>query len=167
MTDQQTSSQIISAVGNNVVGRQREIELVVAALVAGRHMLLEGPPGTGKSTLLRAVAHSLSVGFSFVEGNAELTPARLIGHFDPARVLTDGYAPDVFVDGPLVTALREGSLFGSGNPRSDIPKLLDLYREGQLDLDGLVTRTYSLSDINEGYRAMRDGENIRGVIKYD
>ena len=36
-----------------------------------------------------------------------------------------------------------------------------------MDLDGLVTRTYSLSDINEGYRAMRDGENIRGVIKYD
>ena len=38
MTDQQTASQIISAVGGNVVGRQREIELVVAALVAGRHM---------------------------------------------------------------------------------------------------------------------------------
>jgi MoxR-like ATPase len=110
MTDKQTSVQIISAVGNNVVGRQREIELVVAALVAGRHMLLEGPPGTGKSTLLRAVAQSLSVGFAFVEGNAELTPARLIGHFDPARVLSDGYTPDVFVDGPLVTALREGSL---------------------------------------------------------
>jgi MoxR-like ATPase len=45
-----------------------------------------------------------------VEGNAELTPARLVGHFDPARVLTDGYDPDVFVDGPLVSALREGSL---------------------------------------------------------
>jgi S-(hydroxymethyl)glutathione dehydrogenase/alcohol dehydrogenase len=59
-----------------------------------------------------------------------------------------------------------GSLFGSGNPRADIPKLLGLYREGQLDLDGLVTREYSLDEINEGYRAMRDGENIRGVIKY-
>ncbi len=59
-----------------------------------------------------------------------------------------------------------GSLFGSGNPRSDIPKLLGLYREGQLDLDGLVTHEYSLDEINEGYRAMRDGENIRGIIKY-
>jgi len=59
-----------------------------------------------------------------------------------------------------------GSLFGSGNPRSDIPKLIGLYREGQLDLDGLVTREYALEEVNEGYRAMRAGENIRGVIKF-
>ncbi len=103
-------SGLVDRLAASVVGRRREIDLVVAALAADRHVLIEGPPGTGKSTLLRSVAQEFGIGFEFVEGNAELTPARLIGHFDPARVLVDGYGPDVFVDGPLVAALRSGSL---------------------------------------------------------
>jgi S-(hydroxymethyl)glutathione dehydrogenase/alcohol dehydrogenase len=59
-----------------------------------------------------------------------------------------------------------GSLFGSGNPRYDVPKLLALWREGQLDLDGLVTNTYTLDEVNQGYQDMRDGKNIRGVLVY-
>jgi MoxR-like ATPase len=105
-----STTELIGRLSKHLVGRQREIELVVAALRADRHVLIEGPPGTGKSTLLRSVAHELGVGFEFVEGNAELTPARLVGHFDPARVLAEGYDPEVFVDGPLVTAMRDGSL---------------------------------------------------------
>jgi S-(hydroxymethyl)glutathione dehydrogenase/alcohol dehydrogenase len=60
-----------------------------------------------------------------------------------------------------------GSLFGSANPRKDIPKLLELYTQGQLDLDGLVTRTYPLEGVNEGYADMNAGKNIRGVLVYD
>jgi Zn-dependent alcohol dehydrogenase len=56
---------------------------------------------------------------------------------------------------------------GSGNPRADIPKLLELYADGQLDLDALVTKTYALDGVNDGYEAMRKGENIRGVLVYD
>ncbi len=104
------SADFVDRVGELVVGRRRELELVAAALAADRHVVLEGPPGTGKSTMLRAVARHLGIGFEFVEGNAELTPGRLVGHFDPARVLADGYDPDVFVDGPLVASLRTGSL---------------------------------------------------------
>ena len=59
-----------------------------------------------------------------------------------------------------------GSLFGSGNPRKDIPRLLELYTQGQLDLDGLVTKTYPIEGINQGYQDMRDGKNIRGVLRY-
>lgn len=60
-----------------------------------------------------------------------------------------------------------GSLFGSANIRKDIPRLFELYLQGQLKLDELVTQTYTLDQINDGYQAMRDGENIRGVIIYD
>lgn len=61
----------------------------------------------------------------------------------------------------------KGCLFGSGNPRYEIPMLLSMYREGQLKLDELVTRRYTLDDINQGYQDMRDGKNLRGVIEFD
>ncbi|WP_420451197.1 AAA family ATPase [Ilumatobacter sp.] len=101
---------LVRRLASDVVGRVREIELAVAAISSDRHIVIEGPPGTGKSTLLRAIARELGIGFEFVEGNAELTPARVVGHFDPARVLSEGYDPEVFVPGPLAAALRDGSL---------------------------------------------------------
>jgi S-(hydroxymethyl)glutathione dehydrogenase/alcohol dehydrogenase len=58
----------------------------------------------------------------------------------------------------------KGVIFGAGNPRFDIPNLLALYQSGQLKLDELITRTYSLDEINDGYQDMRDGKNIRGVL---
>ncbi|MBW3604300.1 MAG: NDMA-dependent alcohol dehydrogenase [Actinobacteria bacterium] len=60
-----------------------------------------------------------------------------------------------------------GSLFGSANIRKDIPRLMELYLQGELNLDDLVTKTYTLDEINDGYEAMRNGENIRGVILFD
>ncbi len=59
-----------------------------------------------------------------------------------------------------------GSLFGSANPRVDIPRLLGLYADGQLKLDELVTRTYRLDEVNHGYEDMREGRNLRGVINF-
>ena len=60
----------------------------------------------------------------------------------------------------------KGTVFGSGNPRADIPELLSMYREGVLKLDQLITNRYSLDDVNQGYQDMRDGKNIRGVIEF-
>jgi S-(hydroxymethyl)glutathione dehydrogenase/alcohol dehydrogenase len=59
-----------------------------------------------------------------------------------------------------------GSIFGGSNPRRDIPRLLRLYKEGKLKLDELVTNEYKLEDVNQGYQDMRDGVNIRGLIRY-
>ena len=135
---QPSRRDLIASLDDTVIGRRREVELVVAALDADRHVLLEGPPGTGKSTLLRAVAEGLGIGFVFVEGNAELTPARLVGHFDPARVLTDGYEPDVFVDGPLATAMRDGSLLYVEEinriPEETLNVLITVMSEGELNV---------------------------------
>ena len=124
-----------------VVGREREVELLESALECGAHVLLEGPPGTGKSTLLRAVADDAHVPFVLVEGNAELTPGRLVGHFDPAQVLSQGYSPDVFVDGPLVEALRTGALLYVEEvnrvPEETLNVLLTVMSEGELNVPRL------------------------------
>jgi S-(hydroxymethyl)glutathione dehydrogenase/alcohol dehydrogenase len=60
-----------------------------------------------------------------------------------------------------------GCVFGSANPHADIPRLLSLYRSGVLKLDELVTQTYTLNGINDGYQDMFDGHNVRGVIHHE
>ena len=59
-----------------------------------------------------------------------------------------------------------GSIFGSANPRYDIPRLLRLYQEGKLKLDELITQEYTLDDINKGYDDMNNGTNVRGFVRY-
>jgi S-(hydroxymethyl)glutathione dehydrogenase/alcohol dehydrogenase len=61
----------------------------------------------------------------------------------------------------------QGSLFGASSPSKDIPMWLQLYRDGKLKLDELVTRTYTLDEIAQGYEDLHAGTNLRGVIVYD
>jgi NDMA-dependent alcohol dehydrogenase len=107
-------------------------------------------------------------------GNAQLLASALALAAKRGRVVITNVHPALEVDAKVslfdMTMWEKqvvGSLFGSGNPRYDIPKLLGLWREGQLDLDGLVTKTYTLDGVNEGYEDMRAGRNIRGVMVYD
>jgi Zn-dependent alcohol dehydrogenase len=58
----------------------------------------------------------------------------------------------------------QGSLFGASSPSRDILAMLDLYQAGKLRLDELVTNTYTLETINDGYADMHAGKNLRGVL---
>jgi MoxR-like ATPase len=104
----QAQQAVRDRIAARVVGRERELRLILAAVAAGRDVVLEGPPGTSKSTLLRAITAEWGIPLVFVEGNADLTPAKLVGHHNPARVLREDYSEANFVDGPLVAAMREG-----------------------------------------------------------
>jgi S-(hydroxymethyl)glutathione dehydrogenase/alcohol dehydrogenase len=70
----------------------------------------------------------------------------------------------------LFTMLQKtlkGNIFGGGSSHVETPRLVGLYKSGLLKIDEMVTNTYRLEDINQGYRDMLDGKNIRGVIRYD
>ncbi|KNZ68777.1 ATPase AAA [Thermincola ferriacetica] len=93
-----------------VVGRNRELKAILSAIDAGKHILLEGPPGTSKSTILRNIAREAKMPFYIIEGNIDLTPGKLVGHFNPAKVMADDYRPEYFEKGPLTKAMEEGGI---------------------------------------------------------
>jgi MoxR-like ATPase len=98
----------LEKVYEKVVGRRNEILMILSALHAGKHVFLEGPPGTSKSTILRAISEYTGTEFCLVTGNSDLTTSKLIGYFDPAETLSKGYRPDYFTPGPLLQSMQEG-----------------------------------------------------------
>lgn len=70
----------------------------------------------------------------------------------------------------LFTMLQKtlkGNIFGGGSSHVETPRLIGLYKSGLLKVDEMVSQTYRLEDINQGYQDMLDGKNIRGVITFD
>lgn len=70
----------------------------------------------------------------------------------------------------LFTMLQKtlkGNIFGGGSSHIETPKLIGLYKSGVLNIDDMVTKTYTLDNINDGYQDMLDGKNIRGVVTFD
>jgi S-(hydroxymethyl)glutathione dehydrogenase/alcohol dehydrogenase len=83
-----------------------------------------------------------------------------LGHMETAHVDVPAFELTMF------QKRIQGAAFGASNPQRDIPWMLQLYRDGKLKLDELITTTYSLDEINQAYEDMHAGKNIRGVIVY-
>jgi S-(hydroxymethyl)glutathione dehydrogenase/alcohol dehydrogenase len=68
----------------------------------------------------------------------------------------------------LVTGrVWRGTAFGGARGRTDVPKIVDWYMEGKIEIDPMITHTMSLDDINKGFDLMHAGESIRSVVLYD
>ncbi|HSD29978.1 MAG TPA: Zn-dependent alcohol dehydrogenase [Vicinamibacteria bacterium] len=80
----------------------------------------------------------------------------------PVGETADIPAPSLPREEKVVT----GSFYGSCRPHVDMPLVIDLYMEGRLDLDALITREFALDEINEAFAAMNAGEVARGVIRF-
>ena len=98
-----------------------------------------------------SIAAASGRGVQFVEGNAELTPARLIGSHDPALVLDGGYTAEAWTDGPLVTAMRSGELL----------YLEELNRIPEETLNVLITAMAEREIVGPAPRPDRRGRRIR------
>jgi NDMA-dependent alcohol dehydrogenase len=123
--------------------------------------VMEITNGAGVDFAFEAISHPTTIAHAFA------ATAKL------GTVVVIGITPSAFDNipiSPLNLVLQQktlmGTLYGASNPRVEIPRLLTMYRHGQLKLDELVTRTYSLDEINQGYADMLAGKNIRGVIKF-
>ena len=75
------------------------------------------------------------------------------------------------VDAPqapeLVTGRTwKGTAFGGARGRTDVPKIVDWYMDGKIEIDPMITHVMPLSDINKGFDLMHSGESIRSVVVY-
>ncbi len=102
-----------------------------------------------------------------------IAPAMQLGSKD-ARVVATAIAPFDQIDVKLnlfnfamFNQALLGTVFGSASPRVQIPNLIRLYQAGILEVDGLITNEYAITEVQKGYDDLAAGKNIRGVVKFD
>lgn len=93
-----------------VVGREQTLRKLILGKTAGKHIIIEGPVGVGKTTLAHAVAAYFDQGFIRIDGDERYTESKLVGHFEPPLVVEKGWVWDAFVPGPLTLAMKNGSI---------------------------------------------------------
>jgi len=91
-----------------IIGREKELQLLLIALKAKKHIILEGSVGTGKTYLARALSHYSNADFYRVDGSEDVLSHVLVGYFDPPAVINKGYVEESFIYGPLSLAMQNG-----------------------------------------------------------
>ncbi len=95
---------------HRIIGRTQELSSSLIAASSGKHILLEGAVGVGKTTIALAVASHLQQSYTRIDGDERYTEQKLSGWFDPPLVLSKGYTKDSFIPGPLAITMQEGTI---------------------------------------------------------
>jgi MoxR-like ATPase len=122
---------LVENVERVVRGRRAAVELVVCAVLAGGHALIEDVPGSGKTTLARALARSVGGRFQRIQATADLLPSDITGSgvWDPQRQVFD------FVPGPLFAHVVLADELNRTTPRTQ-SAFLEAMEEGAVTVDG-------------------------------
>lgn len=126
------AARLVSNIEQVVHGRRGAVELVVEAVLAGGHVLVEDVPGSGKTTLARAVARSLGGTFRRVQGTADLLPADITG----SGVWEPGQREFAFVPGPVFANVVLVDELNRTPPRTQ-SAFLEAMDEGAVTVDGV------------------------------
>lgn len=116
-----------------VLGAETATYELIAALLAGGHVLIEGPPGVGKTTLAKSLAASVSGMFKRVQFTPDLLPADLLGY----SVFRQDRGEFEFIEGPVFTNLLLADEINRTSPRIQ-SALLECMNEGQVTVDGIT-----------------------------
>ncbi|HVL57074.1 MAG TPA: MoxR family ATPase [Burkholderiaceae bacterium] len=126
---------VAAQVGGIVVGKQPQIRLAMACLLARGHLLIEDLPGVGKTTLAHALAISLGLQFKRVQFTNDLLPADIVG----VSVYERESARFVFHDGPIFSQVLLADEINRASPKTQ-SALLESMEERQVSVDGVPRR---------------------------
>ena len=125
-------------VGKVIVGKDEIIQMLLAALVAGGHVLLEDAPGTGKTVMTKAIAKSLSADFNRIQFTPDLLPSDITG----MNIFKQKEGEFQFIKGPVFANIILADEINRATPRTQ-SSLLECMEEKQVTVDGV---TYSLEE---------------------